>query len=47
MKIPISMFCPLPPELVALAGGDELATLLPVPLVAVLPLLELLAKPPP
>ena len=50
MKIPISMFCPLLPELVALGGADDAAEaeeLLPVPLVAPLPLLEVLATPPP
>ncbi len=25
MKMPISMFCPLPPELAALAGADDVA----------------------
>jgi hypothetical protein len=49
MKIPISMFCPLLPELAALAGADEVAEadeLLPVPLVAALLLFEVLATPP-
>ena len=49
MKIPISMFCPLLPELAAPAGDDEVAEageLLPVPLVAALLLFEVLATPP-
>ena len=49
MKMPISMFCPLLPELVALGGADDAAEaeeLLPVSLVAAL-LFEVLATPPP
>lgn len=50
MKIPISMFCPLLPELAAPAGADdvvEAGELLPVSLVAALLLFEVLATPPP
>lgn len=50
MKIPISMFCPLPPELAALAGADDVAEageLLPLSFVAALLLLGVLATPPP
>ncbi len=50
MKIPISMFCPLLPELAALVGADDVAEageLLPVSLVAALLLFEMLAPPPP
>ncbi|HEY1892311.1 MAG TPA: hypothetical protein VGG63_18090 [Steroidobacteraceae bacterium] len=50
MKIPISMFCPLPPEFAAPAGADDEAEVdepLPVSLVAALPLFEVLATLPP
>lgn len=50
MKIPISMFCPLPPELAALAGADDVAEsdeTLPVLSVAALPPFEVLATLPP
>lgn len=46
MKIPISMLGPPLPELVAPAGADEVAELLPVSPGAAVPLSEVLAKPP-
>ncbi len=49
MKIPISMFCPLLPELAALPGADDVAEpgeVLLVLLAAALPLFEVLATPP-
>lgn len=50
MKIPISMFCPLLPELAALPEVDDVAEageLLPVSLVAALLPFEALAPQPP
>lgn len=49
MKIPISMFCPLLPELAAPAGADDVAEsdeLLPVSLVAALLFHVLPPRPP-